>query len=197
MATVERPVQDHVLNDQAHSITINAPLGDVWAEITRLHGIQKPMFNTVLEANFEPGGRFLYRSNDRKRVFIVGEVVDCQPPRRLVHTFRFTTVEEDPTLVTWDLSETADGVRVAVEHTHFSDQSSTHKSVLASWPKILSGYGSVLERGDVPLATSVKHTLMQTFAFMMPSGSRAEAAAKLATSIPAATGTASTGLRRL
>lgn len=170
--------------DQVHSITIKAPLAEVWGEITRLRGIQKPMFNTVLEATFEPGGRMLYRSEDGKRVFIIGEVKECQPPRRLVHTFRFTTVDEDPTLVTWDLTETADGVRVTVAHTRFSNQAVTHKSVLTSWPTILANYKAVLERGSVPFRTRAKHGLMQTFAFMMPNATRTEAATKLTTSLP-------------
>lgn len=185
MATVDDAIQSQVINDQAHSITIQAQLEGVWGEITRLRGIQKPMFNTVLEATFEPGSRMLYRSKDGKRVFIIGEVVDCQPPRRLVHTFRFTAMDEDPTLVAWDLSETADGVRVTVEHTHFSNQAVTHKSVLTSWPTILSNYKSVLERGSVPLGTRAKHALMQALAFMMPSGTRSEAATKLSTSLSA------------
>ena len=93
------------MSDQAHSTTISVPLEAVWEGITRVRGIHKPMFNTVLEATFERGSRLLYRSKDGKHVFIIGEVVECQPPRRLVHTFRFTSVDEDPTLVSWDLSD--------------------------------------------------------------------------------------------
>lgn len=175
------------ITDQVHAIAIQAPIENVWAEITRLQGIQKPMFNTVLEAEFKPGGRILYRSEDGKRVFIVGEVVDCQPPRRLVHTFRFTAMDEQPTLVAWDLVEGPDGVRVTVEHTHFSNQTATHRSVLSSWPTILSNYKSVLERGDVPVGIRVKHALMQGFSFMLPSTTRTEAATRLATSLSGAT----------
>ncbi len=183
MATAENTVQGQVINDQVHAITIHATLDEVWGEITRRRGIQKPMFNTVLEAAFQPGSRILYRSKDGSRVFIIGEVVECQPPRRLVHTFRFTAIDEDPTLVAWDLSETADGVVVTVAHTHFSDQAATYRSVLTGWPTILSNYKSVLERGNVPLGTRAKHALMHAFAFMMPGGTRAEAATKLATSL--------------
>jgi uncharacterized protein YndB with AHSA1/START domain len=184
MATVDDAVKNRLIDDQVHTITIQATLERVWGEITRVRGIQKPMFNTVLETTFEPGNRMRYRSKDGKRVFIIGEVVDVQPPRRLAHTFRFTATHEEPTLVAWDLSEHADGVRVTVRHTHFSRQAVTHKSVLSSWPTILSNYKSVLERGDVPLGIRAKHALMQGFAFMMPSETRAEAAAKLTTSLP-------------
>ena len=109
------------------------------------------MFNTILEATFEPGSRLLYRSKDGKRVFIIGEVVDCQPPRRLVHTFRFTAMDEEPTLVAWDLSETADGVRVTVEHTHFSNQAATHESVLELADDPVQLQVACLERGEFRL----------------------------------------------
>ena len=55
---------------QVHVVEINAPAADVWAEITKLKQLQKPMFNTVLETDFKPGSRMIYRSEDGKRVFI-------------------------------------------------------------------------------------------------------------------------------
>jgi hypothetical protein len=74
---------------------------------------------------------------------------------------------------------------VIVSHTHFSNQAVTHKNVRTAWPGILAGYKSVLESGSVPFRTRIKHGLMQAFAFMMPSGTRTEAATKLPTSLAA------------
>ena len=33
---------------QIHVVEIKAPVADVWAEITKLQHVQKPMFGTVL-----------------------------------------------------------------------------------------------------------------------------------------------------
>ena len=97
---------------QVHVVEIKAPISAVWAEITKLKHAQKPMFNTVLESDFKPGSRMIYRSQDGKRVFIIGEVREFVPPRRFVHTFRFTNLPETPTLVEWNLEEKAGVTRV-------------------------------------------------------------------------------------
>ena len=153
---------------QVHTIDIKAPIADVWAEITKLSHVQKPMFNTVLETDFKPGSRMLYRSEDGKRVFILGEVKECVPPRRFVHTFRFVGLGETPTLVEWTLEEKGGATRVTVVHSQFVDQKKTADSVRTSWTAILGNIKSVVETGNVPMATRVKHGLMQAFMFMAP-----------------------------
>jgi uncharacterized protein YndB with AHSA1/START domain len=153
---------------QLHVVEIHAPIEAVWAEITKLRQIQKPMFNTVLESDFKPGSRLIYRSEDRKRVFIIGEVHEFSPPRRFVHTFRFTSFPETPTLVEWQLEQRGDVTRVTVTHSRFTDQKKTADSVRTSWVDILGNIKAVIETGNVPVGTRVKHSLMQTFMFMAP-----------------------------
>ncbi len=153
---------------QVHTIEIKAPIAQVWAEITKLKHVQKPMFNTVLETDFKPGSRLLYRSEDGKRVFILGEVKECVPPRKLVHTFRFVGIAETPTLVEWTLEEAGGATRVTVVHSRFVDQKKTADSVRTSWVGILGNIKAVVETGNVPIKTRVMHGLMQAFMFMAP-----------------------------
>ncbi len=153
---------------QVHTIEIRAPIAEVWAEITKLKHVQKPMFNTVLETDFKPGSRLLYRSEDGKRVFILGEVKECVPPRRFVHTFSFVGLGETPTLVEWTLEEAAGSTRVTVVHSQFVDQKKTADSVKTSWVGILGNIKAVVETGNVPLGTRIKHGLMQAMMFMAP-----------------------------
>ena len=153
---------------QVHTIEIKAPISDVWAEITKLKHVQKPMFNTVLETDFKPGSRMLYRSEDGKRVFILGEIHECLPPKRLVHTFRFTNLPETPTLVEWTLEEKSGATRVTVVHSKFVDQRKTADSVRTSWVTILGNIKSVVETGNVPFKTRMLHGMMQKFMFMAP-----------------------------
>jgi uncharacterized protein YndB with AHSA1/START domain len=138
---------------QVHVVEIKAPISAVWAEITKLRHAQKPMFNTVLESDFKPGSRMIYRSQDGKRVFIIGEVKEFVPPSRFVHTFRFTNLAEAPTLVEWNLAEQGGVTRVTVTHSRFVDQQKTADSVRTSWVDILNNIKSVLETGTVPLKT--------------------------------------------
>jgi uncharacterized protein YndB with AHSA1/START domain len=153
---------------QVHMVEINAPIAEVWAEITKLRQIQKPMFNTVLETDFKPGSRMIYRSEDGKRVFILGEIKEFVPPTRFVHTFRFTNLREAPTLVEWQLQQIGALTRVTVTHSKFVDQQKTADAVRTSWVGILANIKSVVEIGNVPFSTRLKHGLMSTFMFMAP-----------------------------
>lgn len=153
---------------QVHVVEINAPITEVWAEITKLRQIQKPMFNTVLETDFKPGSRMIYRSEDGKRVFILGEIKEFVPPTRFVHTFRFTNLREAPTLVEWQLQQIGALTRVTVTHSKFVDQRKTADAVRTSWVDILANIKSVVETGNVPFSTRLKHGLMSTFMFMAP-----------------------------
>jgi uncharacterized protein YndB with AHSA1/START domain len=153
---------------QIHVVEIKAPVADVWAEITKLQHVQKPMFGTVLETDFKPGSRMMYRSEDGKRVFILGEVHEFVPPTRFVHTFRFTNLAESPTLVEWNLEEKAGVTRVTVTHSKFVDQQKTADSVRTSWVDILNNIKAVVEQGDVPLKTRLILGMMKAFMFMTP-----------------------------
>jgi uncharacterized protein YndB with AHSA1/START domain len=153
---------------QVHVVEIKAPVEDVWAEITKLKQIQKPMFGTVLESDFKPGSRMVYQSPDRKRIFIVGEIHEFIPPRRFVHTFRFTNLPETPTLVEWNLEEKNGVTRVTVTHSKFVDQQKTADSVRTSWVDILNNIKAVVETGNVPLKTRMMLGMMSAFMFMLP-----------------------------
>jgi uncharacterized protein YndB with AHSA1/START domain len=157
-----------------HVVEINAPIAAVWAEITKLRQIQKPMFNTVLETDFKPGSRMIYRSEDGKRVFILGEIKEYVPPTRFVHTFRFTNLREAPTLVEWQLQQIGALTRVTVTHSKFVDQQKTADAVRTSWVGILANIKAVVETGNVPLTTRLKHGLMSAFMFMAPKETLAE-----------------------
>jgi len=153
---------------QIHVVDIKAPVADVWAEITKLQHVQKPMLGTVLETDFKPGSRMMYRSEDGKRVFILGEVHEFVPPTRFVHTFRFTELAESPTLVEWSLEEKAGVTRVTVTHSRFVDQAKTAKAVRTSWVDILNNIKAVVEQGDVPLKTRLILAMMKAFMFATP-----------------------------
>ena len=93
----------NTLPDAVCSITIAVPVEKVWAEITKTGSIQRPLYNTVLDIDLRPGGRLRYSSPDRKRVFVAGEVLEVDPPRRLKHTYLFAMKPEPATVVTWEL----------------------------------------------------------------------------------------------
>ena len=146
------------MRDLRQSIEIAAPIEAVWAEITKLRGVQRALMDTVLETSFEPGDPLYYKSRDGKRTFIVGRIVEVRPPELLAHTQVLTTRDYAPTLVTWRLSTTASGgTRVTVEHTGWQDGVKGVDSVDSTWAWILRELKNVLESGSVATSTAVKY----------------------------------------
>ncbi len=155
---------EHVL-----SVDIAVPREKVWAEITKIGAIQRPLYNCVLETDFKPGSKLRYYSPDRKRVFVVGEIIEFSPPERFVHTYLFTQVtDEPPTVVTWELSEIATGCKVTITHSGWTDAHKAPEKSAGGWKDILGLLKDELERGQISLKWRVIYRLMTAFMFMMP-----------------------------
>lgn len=163
------------MRDLHQSIEIAAPIEDVWAEITRLKGVQRALMDTVLETTFQPGDPLRYKSPDGKRTFIVGRVVEVQAPVLLAHTQVLTTRDYAPTLVTWRLAATPAGdTVVSVTHTGWSDDAKRTDSVDSTWAWILRELKNVMESGRVARSTAVKYGLMRAFMWAMPAKTKTE-----------------------
>ena len=163
------------LDEVVHSIRIQAPVQRVWDEITTLGRVQDIMFHTILDSDLEPGSRMRYYSPDRKRIWIVGDVVEVDPPHRFVHTYRFTDItDETETLVTWELAEEAGGTRLTLTHGGFTDQARTHRKVQGGWVSILELLKTVAEGGSIPFKWKAMYTMMDLFQWMMPKSTKAE-----------------------
>jgi uncharacterized protein YndB with AHSA1/START domain len=166
------------LHDQVFTIEIRAPRQKVWDEITKTGRIQLAMNNTVLESTMQPGAKLRYYSPDRRRVFVVGEVVEVSPPKRFSHTFKFTMRDEAPSLVTWELEETPAGCRVTLTHGGWTNQVKTHKGVTGGWREILNTLKTELETGDIPFRMKAIYRIMNGLLFMLPKSTKVEEVAK-------------------
>jgi len=156
------------MDDVVYSIDIAVPREAAWRELTKTGEVQFPMFNAILETDWEPGSKMLYYKPDRTMVFVVGEVVEVDAPRRFVHTYRFTDLDDAATLVTWDFEEIDTGVRVTVTHSHFDGPTPTHKRVQGGWRFILRTLKHQLERGKPPLKVRLIFGMMALMSFMQP-----------------------------
>jgi uncharacterized protein YndB with AHSA1/START domain len=160
------------LPDHVFRVEIRAPRERVWSELTKTGSVQLAMMNTVLAGELKPGSRLRYYSPDRKRVFVVGEVVEVDPPRRFSHTYMFTTRAEQPTLVTWELEETADGCRVTLTHGGFTTQKATHGSVAGGWREIIGLLKQVVETGTIPLRVRARYRFLNALLWTLPGSTR-------------------------
>lgn len=156
---------------QIHRIFINATPEQVWAAITtpefsRLYG-----YTGDVSYELVPGGHYEHRASEEMRsmgmpeVVVTGEVLEADPPRRLVQTWAPVWIpDEEPGTVTWDIEPTADGAtRLTLTH-DLTGRPQTAEQVAGNpdpmgaggggWPWVLSGIKSVLETG-APMESGV------------------------------------------
>jgi uncharacterized protein YndB with AHSA1/START domain len=106
---------------------------------------------TVQECDWKPGAPWRIVFSDG-RVADSGEVVEIDPPRKLVLTWRHElypelTVEGYSRL-TYDLEQQADLVRLTLIHEMDKPESKFIRAVGSGWPIILSSLKSLLETGE-------------------------------------------------
>jgi uncharacterized protein YndB with AHSA1/START domain len=163
------------LPDHVVTIHIGVPIQRVWDEITKTGTIQRALYNTVLDTQLRPGAKLRYHSENRKRVFIVGEIVEVIPPHTFSHTYRMLMNGiEEPTLVTWKLEEDEAGTRVTIKHTGWTTAHKAPEKVAAGWHEILGLLKLDLEKGRLPLKTRFMYAMMNLFLFMLPKTTKAE-----------------------
>lgn len=161
-------------NELLQSIVIAAPIDRVWAELTKLDGKQRAMMDAILQSTLEPGAPLYYRSTDGGRVFVVGRVIEVDPPRRLSHTQRLTMRDDPWTVVTWELHEVDGGTRVTLRNSGWPDGVRKLDKVDATWKGILTALKSVVETGDIGIGLKLQYALMRTFMWAMPAGTKSE-----------------------
>lgn len=89
--------------------------------------------------------------SEERGIDFKGEVLECDPPSRLVWTFhheREPDRSDGPTTVTYEIEQANDSTKLTVTHEGFSDNSSLRRGVSGGWPKLLSSLKTMLETGE-------------------------------------------------
>jgi uncharacterized protein YndB with AHSA1/START domain len=118
------------------------------------------MFGRKVESTWAVGAPVRYIGRDGA-LSDSGEVLESDPPRRLVFTWR---VEFDDALrregyskVTFELEPLGGEVKLTVIHDELRDGSGVLKGISMGWPKAIASLKSLLETGR-PLAVSAPET---------------------------------------
>jgi uncharacterized protein YndB with AHSA1/START domain len=107
-------------------------------------------------SDWKPGSPWEHRRNDAARtVRLVGEVLESEPPRRLVLTWanpEDKANKERHSRVTFEIEPVADMVRLTITHDQLGADSDMMRGISEGWPRVLSSLKSLLETGR-PLQT--------------------------------------------
>jgi uncharacterized protein YndB with AHSA1/START domain len=136
----------------AYTIYIASTPEKVWEALTSAEFSRKYFFGNAVEVDLKIGGAYIMRQPDGS-LHISGEVLECDPPRKLTFTFNVNwpaLIEKlGPTLVTYEIEPAGDAVRLTMTEFHDRPLSDDILSGGRSgWPAILSSLKSLLETGE-------------------------------------------------
>lgn len=129
----------------------------LWQALTQPEFTQRYWYGVRMESSLETGSEWKLMIPDG-RVADAGEVLESDPPHRLVVTWRNEFIPELKTegysRCTFTLEPQGEVVKLTVRHEIEKEQSKFLASVSNGWPSILSSLKSLLETGTPLPGTS-------------------------------------------
>ncbi len=163
--------------DAVFRITIAADIHRVWRELTKTDEAQGAVFNAWLHTTgLVPGAPMQMRTGSGKHVIVVGEVVEWDPPRRFVHSHRFTQHDDPVCQVAYDLKRLpgSAGVEVTLTVIGLRAGSASAKSMSSGGMMILNTLKAICETGRPRLGTRLMYLMFERMEFVLPKRTRAE-----------------------
>jgi uncharacterized protein YndB with AHSA1/START domain len=157
--------ETNLATTQVYRVYIRATPEAVWDAITKPEWTQRYGYGGSAEYDLRPGGAYRAHSSEEflahgaPEIAVDGEVVEADPPRRLVHTWRMLMdpelQAEGFTRVTYEIEQTATGTKLTVIHD--LEQAPKLAALVGGeleasgagggWAWVLSDLKSVLETG--------------------------------------------------
>jgi uncharacterized protein YndB with AHSA1/START domain len=117
-------------------------------ELTKLYwGVKKNV-----SSDWKPGSAWEHQDYDTGEVAVRGEVLESDPPKRLVLTWSSTGYDEPPSKVTFLVEAVFGAVKLTVVHGELGPR--LEKKIGEGWPAVLSSLKTLLESGQpMPMTT--------------------------------------------
>jgi uncharacterized protein YndB with AHSA1/START domain len=123
----------------------------LWSALTDAEFMTQYWFGMHCDSQWTPGSAWRLVSPNGE-VLDAGEIVEADPPRRLVIRWRHQNKPElkaeGDSLCTMELEPNGPAVKLSITHTIERDASKLITAVSGGWPKILSNLKSLLETGS-------------------------------------------------
>ncbi|HEY3725109.1 MAG TPA: SRPBCC domain-containing protein [Acidimicrobiia bacterium] len=121
----------------------------LWEAITDSEIRSKYQFGAKVTSDWKPGSKFEMTAGDFP--LGEGEIIEVDPPRRLVQTMVALWGEdvkaEGTTRITWDIEPVEDSCRLTLTHDQMRE--GANDQLYGGWPMILSGLKTWLETGEL------------------------------------------------
>lgn len=169
------------MNDTIHTdrgvyrVLIRAPIDTVWSELVNTATPRPFFWNSVWDTKaMAAGNAYRMVSNNGKTVAVVGEILEIEPPRRLVTSFRLTAFDDSPSQVTYTLEETPEGTEFTLITERVVAGSRSEKSMADGSQFIVANIKAFMETGRVTFRARLMLAAYKLMAPLTPKGMRAE-----------------------
>jgi uncharacterized protein YndB with AHSA1/START domain len=137
--------------EKVYEIYIRTTPERLWEAITDPETRAKYSFGARVTSDWTVGSRLEMGAPNAPGPLGEGEVLEIDPPRRLVHTMTALWSDdvksEGASRVTWDIEQVEDSCRLLVTHDQLRD--GANPELYGGWPMILSGLKTWLETGEL------------------------------------------------
>jgi uncharacterized protein YndB with AHSA1/START domain len=128
----------------------------LWSALTGdVEFMKQYWFGVQCESQWTPGSSWKMVQPDG-RISDAGEIVEAEPPRRLVirwrNEFKPELKAEGESICTMELEPSGPAVKLSIMHTIERESSKLIEAVSGGWPKVISNLKSLLETGAIVLA---------------------------------------------
>jgi len=121
----------------------------LWEALTQPEQTRQYWGGLINRSDWAKGSKWEHvNEQDSDPVYVFGEVLESNPPTRLVMTWVDPDDLQDDSVVTLELQPIDDLVRLTVIHGDFKVGSAMQGKVSKGWPLVLSSLKSFLETGQ-------------------------------------------------
>ena len=137
---------------------IAAPPEEVWKGLTTAEFTSQYWHRTRVRSDYRPGGKIQFLNPDDS-VGVAGEIIQADPPEKLVYTWQFTGPDsiaknDPPSRVSFSLERINLGTRLTVVHDQLVEGTQTASMITHGWPHVIAGLKTLLETGEAVDFTS-------------------------------------------
>jgi uncharacterized protein YndB with AHSA1/START domain len=137
--------------EKVFEIYIRTTPDRLWEAITDPEIRKKYNFGAGVTSDWKVGSRLQMGVPEVDLLLGDGEVLEVDPPRRLVHTMTALwgddVKSEGPSRVTWEITQVEESCHLKVTHDQLRD--GANEQLYGGWPMILSGLKTWLESGEL------------------------------------------------
>ncbi len=134
-----------------YDVYIRATPERCWEAITSGEMTKRWFHGTTLTGELKPGAKIQLLNEDGSSA-VDGEVLECTPPSRFVHTWVANWgpdfANDPPSRVSWEITPMGTTTLVRLTHDGFDGETATYQSISQGWAPILSSLKSLLETGE-------------------------------------------------